>query len=1123
MKKITAFKKNITKLLVVLTVFCIALSCCFSLSLGTALAHEQDGDYDYSFKDYANTELSISNNQFETAGTSSYPYSASSWTGKYFGNYSGTGLVSGIIKLTGEDYLDEDNYEDAKLHKYEEYSNKQIPKSPFGINTDTPNGDLYYPGTNKNVLMINTNGSTVSYGYSSGNLSLEANAFYKVSAFVKTGDFNQSQGAVIKLTGFKDETDVGFWNINTLTALKDSKGDYELNKNNLFGWKEYVIYVATGYNTESVTLNLQVGDYSEEYVTPSNGYAFFDNVNAYKISATSFYNETANFSNQLQSNYTVKDMNIYDYLNDGNKVVGDFSNGFEGWTDITEDENGNHFGGGMKYIYDATKNLSSDNGFGLNADPVAPKGKIADAGVNTNNILIMRSPTGAQIGLRSTDILVQRNKYYRIGVWANAQHLHAGSDASVVITGESTIAVNDYKLEPVSDSTIGENKGNAMRYGWKEVSFYVAGSSLKDVKLNVELWLGYSATSEGLVMFDEITVKELSYTEYKDNKTNGTEVIVDASVADTGVTNGLFTIAGDNDEYKYPLAPASWTMYDASSVGTTGYSTTKVDTDNIAMGIIATDDEHFNANRSNYLGASNPVNAGDNSITNALLIASANPTAICYASSDISIAASSYYKLEITLQVRDIEGYGANIVLKDGTNVIGSIERITTTNYNFKTYTFYIKGGSAASTSTVEIWLGLGDKNVNRSKLSSGYVYVSKVALTTVSDEAEFTTQVNSFKADYAVGQISDKSYYSFADADMDMFDYYSNDHIKEAYKWSIEKANQNSMVTAGYFDANNMPAGQTEIPSYFTKSFADLETTNSNVLYLRNVSQTYSTLRLAKTVTFTATKYYLVSFDIMVDIPQEYFENKNTVGAKVAIGGISREIEIKNTFDTAGIENSDGTVTYNKIFKNYKFYIAVGDADINSSITVSLGGSLPNQYISGRVFVANASIQEITNVAYEEEIEGVEEDDEFIRFASFLSTDTENNDTEEDDDLETDTDSTESTELPVTSAWWFIPSILFAVAVFAALIGVIIRKLLHKRSTRKIKAGANSYDRRQTLLFDSEGTEGVKATEETNDSLANFDDDKEIGSSEIKLVASAEETTAQSANEEEFHDEFDD
>ena len=185
------------------------------------------------------------------------------------------------------------------------------------------------------------------------------------------------------------------------------------------------------------------------------------------------------------------------------------------------------------------------------------------------------------------------------------------------------------------------------------------------------------------------------------------------------------------------------------------------------------------------------------------------------------------------------------------------------------------------------------------------------------------------------------------------------------------------------------------------------------------------------------------------------------------------------------------------------------------------MGGELPNQYISGRVFVANANIQEITNVAYEEEIAGVEEDDEFIRYASFLSTDKEDEDLEEDDDLETD-DTTESTQLPVTSAWWFIPSILFAVAVFAALIGVIIRKILHKRSTRKIKAGANSYDRRHTLLFDGDGTNEVKAAD-ADDSLASFDDDKESEHTEVKLVASAEEINATEPTEEEFHDEFDD
>jgi len=590
MKKFTALKKNITKIAVMLTVLCMTLVCFLGIGLNRAVAEENNNDY--SFNDYANTELKVSNNQFNNFG-SGYPYSPNSWTGAYLGNYANTSLVGGVITLTSEDYLNEDNYEEVKLYKYKEYENKEIPKTPFGINTSIPNGDLYYPNTNKNVLMINTNGATVSYAYTSNDISLDANAFYKFSVFVKTGDFTQSQGAVIKLTNFTDEKDVGFWNINTLTSLKDADGNYELTKDNLYGWKEYSIYVATGNTEESVKLSLQVGDFSEDYVTPSNGYAFFDNINAYKISATTFYQETARFSNHTKDYNTVKDNNDYNYLQSNGNVIGDFSNGLTGWTDITVDKDGNHFGGANKYIYNAMNNLAPDNAIEFVADPVAPKGKIADNNVSTNNIFVLKSKNKVQAGVISDDIFIQRNKYYRIGVWTNAQDLGVGSQASVVISGQSSIAANDYILEKVADDSIAVNDGIEARYGWKELSFYVRGSSLRDVNINIELWLGYTTPSSGIVMFDEITFTEINYTEYKDYNTTGTLVNVDAEVPSTGVANGLFSTAGDNDEYKYPLKPADWTMHDGASVATTGYSNNPVNTDNLAMGIIATDAEHF--------------------------------------------------------------------------------------------------------------------------------------------------------------------------------------------------------------------------------------------------------------------------------------------------------------------------------------------------------------------------------------------------------------------------------------------------------------------------------------------------------------------------------------------------
>ncbi len=1121
MKKFTAIKKNITKIAVLLTVLCIALTCLTGIGLNRAFAEEDKNDYE--FTDFANTELKVSNNQFDEGGDS-FPSNPDSWTGAYVGNYSNTNLVSGVIELTGETYLDEDNYEAAKLYKYEEYENKEIPKTPFGINTSIPNGDLYYPGTNKKVLMINTNGTTVSYGYSSNTLALEANSFYKISAFVKTGDFNQSHGAVIKLTGFKDGEDVGFWNINTLTGLKDGNGQYELNKENMFGWKEYTVYVATGFNTESVTLNLQVGDFTEDNVTPSKGYAFFDNVNAYQISATAFYTETADFSDMLKDRYVVKDMNVYDYLTDGSTVIGDFSNGLSGWTDITEDEEGNHYGGAMKYIYDAASSLSPENALGLNADPVSPKGKTADNGVSTNNILILRSSSPVQAGVRSQNILIQRNKYYRIGVWAKAQELGVSSTASIVISGQSTIASNDYKLEPVAVDAIEVDGGIESRYGWKEFSFYVNGSSLKDVNINIELWLGYANLSSGLVMFDEITVKELSYTEYKDNSSGGLTVSVDSAPENTGINNGTFTVAGDNDEYKYPLKPADWTMYDASSIGTAGFSSSPVNTDRIATGIIATDEDHFNANRSNYLGAANPVNAGDDDINNVLLLASENETAICFASSDITVTANTYYRLDVTLQVRDITGYGANIVLKSGNGVIATIEGITSTNYSFKTYTIFVQGGYVDNTVTVEIWLGLNDKVNNQSKRSSGYVYVSKAALTTVSDEAEFTTAVNSVKADYEAGQLTDRSYFSFADSVMDVFDYYSKDQIKDAYKWTLQKADPNSIVKAGIFDAMNMPADQNEIPSYFTRAFNSLGSENRNVLYLRNVSDTYSALVLSKNVTFTATKYYVVSFDVMVDIPQEYLDKENSVAAVISLGGIDRKIEIRNTYDTAGIETQNG-ISYYRMFKSYKFYVAAGDSDLSTSITISLGGELPNQFITGQVYIANADIQEISNVAFEEETAGVAEDDEFIRFANFAEAGS--SDTTPDDEEPEEPEESENGNVPVTSAWWFIPSILFAIAIFGAIVGFIIKKLIEKRSNRKIKAQTNSYDRKHSLLFSKkEGADEAVASpvpSENDTVYDNFDEDSQDSARDVR-TAEAEEISEEAEGEEnKFHDEFDD
>ena len=1144
MKNITTVKRKSFSLRLAALTLCLALACSFAApAIFSARAATTSGDV--IFNDFLSKSFTVENNQFASS-SGAYPQSPSSWTGGYAGSFKGSNTVAGVIDLTSEEYLDEEAYEAIKLDRYQEYAHKELPKTPFGYNTTLPNGKLYFPGTNKKVLMINTNGSETAYGYSTGELSLKARSFYKFSAYVKTGEFSQSQGAAIKLSGFIDESEIGFWNINTLSDVKKEAGVYELNSDNLYGWKQYTIYVATGYNDETVTLTLSVGDNSEEHTCPARGYAFFDNVEAYELSATTFYQESK--TTQVNpARFTSYDMNNAPRLtvqtDDGETEIGGFTQGLKGWVDIKEDEDGNTYGGALKAIHNGMAPLAEDNTMGLTFDPVTPIGKTPYGSDNANNILVMYAKNKVSAGLRSLPFTIKRDAYYRLGIWANAAELKEGSTASIAVSGQSTIASDNYKLATVAVDDISVNAGSDNRYNWKEFAFYIKGSSLKDVELSVELWLGRTTKSAGIVMFDDVTLETLTYSQYNDNNSGGTVVTVDAAAADTGVTNGNFATVGDYEEYKWPLAPADWTYHTAADAGTAGFSAQDVNTDGVASGIIPTDEEHFEANRNNYKGAPNPTDGRDYSIPNVLLIGSNIKTAVSYASSSFIIKADSYNKLSVNLQVRDIEGYGASLVLKDGVNVVDTIENITSTGNSFKTFTFYVKGTYGDKPLTLEIWLGNIDRNVNRSKLSSGYVYVANVSLDTSNlTEEEYINQRTAFKKAMTGNTKIDYVVLDLSYSDLTLFDRYSDETVKTAYKWNASTTDPNTLYKAGAFDPTILPLGQNEIPSYFAKAYETAANKNNNVLYIHNINPGATTLVTRESINLTATKYYIVSVSMLIDVPAM---TDSQVGVRLEMPGIGRVFEnIGNTHDTVGVAGDDGSIAYDKIFKTYNFYIAVGTEDIGSTLSLTLGGGeYPNQYVAGRLFVSDINIQEITNITYEEETKDVEEDDEFIRFNSFISEGSEeapeNPDEENPDETPPAGDENTNAPVSVTNAWWFVPSLLFAVAIVIAIVGVIIRKIIEKRSRRKTKEKTTSYDRKHTLTatYDETGSVEVEANKNTevkevkviksDSGLDEFDEDAEPVKKPIEKVT---ETTVieptveeKKKREDKFSDNFDD
>lgn len=1086
-------KRLKNKTITVLLAVAIALSCivgAFGIARVSAYA---DGDT----VEYPPTSAGISNPNFDST-SGSYPATPSSWTGAAVGNGSGK-VVSGVVDLSDAYFNSGSGNKDFELDQYPEYKDdKNKPQTIFGANTQ-------YVGSDEKALLINTApGAEVAYAYSSSDMTFSPNSFYRVSAWVKTGDFAPDTGATIKLSGLGENC--SFLNINTVKDIRKENGIPVLTKLNDFGWDKYTFYVRTSASySRTVKLVLGIGDAVDgsdedsKDVMPrtAKGYAFFDTVSAERISAHDFATETLDFTpSPSRSNLYVNTtgnsiaLDLYEpeIFKIGNKEIGTFSDddGNKQWTGgVYYDEYGDNndtTGVAHSIVYNSEIAIpdleSSDNIHGFTQNPWAPLGRAEHSSVDKTgdgymfegknaNILMISTYDGkafqkAAYGIASPTVKIDRFGYYRFSVWIKGDSIDGSSGISILVKGKRNGAENYRKLGEYSG--LSGDSSDAAHYGWKEHVVYIKGSMLYDYDVKFELWLGTPASkTSGIAMFDNVTFTKLSYSEYTGmSGADGGNVLssIDASPSDTGITNGNFNYVGDfEDELEFPMPAADWTYITPDTAETVGFSNESVNTDNAVHGIIPTDNEKFNEIYASGAIAStvkNPATMTTN-ISSALLISSTTPTAIGYRSSAATVSSGSAYKFTVEMAVDGVtSGNGAALVLKTTAgNVLATIQNIKSTHNAFKTYTFYVNAPYSGQTLYLEIWLGLGDRIHNTSNLSNGNVYVKSVGMTewTAADEngsvtAEYNEILERYKTAIkteATRDALDYAVYSFDAPSLDYYDVYAygNGSFGIPYQWSRSSANGN--VISGIFDPDNMH-GLNVYDDFDKKDI------NGNMLYIFNTDINRTTYTYDNTVTTEANKYYRLDVDVKVRVTDEIRKDKNSIGATVRLtGGASSEFaNIKDT-TTLIAKNEKGEETRDyETFKTYSFIISSGANGGDIGLEIVFGGSDRSSYIQGKLIVANIRLTEVDNLEYENAQNDT--DNEYVKTVA-LSEDEEN----PDDDGNTEEPSSEI-------QWWIIPTVIFSAALLAVIIIIMVVKIREYVKKKKKVTYSTEYDRSDTI-----------------------------------------------------------
>ncbi|MCM1368413.1 MAG: hypothetical protein NC184_06380 [Roseburia sp.] len=1034
----------------------------------------------------------------------SYPATPDSWTVQPVGSGN---VITGVVDLTATTYVGTDSgNKKFKLDQYKEYkSENSIPQTIFGNTTERP-------GTDAKTLLINTaNGAESAYLYKSTDLTFEPNSFYRVSVWVKTGDFASNTGATVKLGGLGQNC--SFLNINTVKNIeRDGDGIPVLTKENNYGWDDYTFYIRTSA-VQSKTVNLYIGigdstvdddDEGPETARLASGYAFFDTVSADRISAYDFAFSTSDFTaTDRDGVYTdatgtslAFDLYDNDYLLTSDDVeIGTFSHNTEKWYKYPsysddDDDDDDYIGNSVVEFYNSQMRVTpDDNDYGFTKNPWSPLGRAEYDAENTmftgdnGNILLISTYDGdsfgtAARGVASPDVVIERFKYYRFSVWVKGDSVTDGAGISVGIKGEKNDTESENKLAEWYTGLTGADDDTA-HYGWKEHNVYIQGSVLSDLTVHFELWLGSpQSQSRGIAMFDNVTFTEIPYSDYSERPEDANALVLDGSANDTGVTNGNFMSVGDYDELTFPLPVADWTYYTPDTVETTGFCYDSVNTDNAVHGIIPTDDATFArmlANGSIPASVRNPSKFDKPALYNTLLLSSTTKTAFCYRSGALTVVADNGYKLNVDLAVDGVtNGYGASLVLKSGNDVISTIENITTTNSAFKTFTFYIDAPLSEKSVSLEIWLGLNDRTSNTLKLSNGNVYVKQVEFaewTVESDDSGETTTVAQeyskllaqYLSDIAIPsklKALDYGLYSFNAPTLNYYDaytYYLQDGLTTPYHWSVKSENTN--VKTGIFNTDNMK-------SLSIYDGFDRKDQTGAMFLINNTLPNSTTVTYGNTVSLVSNTYYRLDVTIKVRLSDEMKNDDKRIGASINLTGTKEEsfTNIKDTTTLIAQGNEDSRD--GETFKTFTFFIASGESGGDVGLNISFGGDDRFGYIEGQLIIADISMTSITNTTFDTAEEELDSDyQKAVRLSS------------------TDTDTTDDTTEKTTSdiAWWILPTVIFGACLIAAIVIILVVRLRDRAKKKKKTVYASEYDRSDTI----KEIEKLQAQKARDDELA--------------------------------------
>lgn len=939
------------------------------------------------------------------------------------------------------------------------------------------------------------------------------NKYYKVSVWANS--YLTSGNASVRLTN----------------GSNDDSNNYTIDNISTEGtWTEYTFYVASNQSRSTqLYLELWLG-YGGQNDTSTHavGAVFFDNITLEEVSEEDYNNasDSANIKKislkTTEENMTSLDLNNFKVFNSEDAIA-----------------NRSEF----KVI--DTDNFTADTYFKTNpGKPVDFESSIFNSSVLAiNNYL----PTATALSTLSYDgtnitkntITIAPNKAYAISMYVKTENIASSQGLNIEILKYN----KDYKQDKqdfekaytsvASFTNINtENLEDLKGYNdYTLFTFYILGAELEENEIAVSVSLGsgtgsdYSTLVTGYAYISSMYVENVSYSQYT-SATSATNVksysLSGSANASEVSSNGFFKyvdisdtenlygneVIDENGNIKdYLGVPTNWSVNNSEILKDETFK-------NMAGILNLNNTSQVNAFggidvSTFYNGAEKYFSVEKN--PSVLAIKKGDNTSVLgYTSNSISLSANSYYAFAIWAKAT--EGSPFSISLTTATADEQSKFATLVGDGNWHLYTIYVETG--ISSASVTLTLNAGYENAadtSSTVFFAGATYAS-------SNKDTFENAQSSAQSDVLTQSWLIDSFDDVKDAE----DLFAPNNFTGALV-DTEASSDSDTLVSGVIDKNKTDFSAIDLnpdnkdDEAIINAIFNNEQTNvgDNVLVIYNKDNTAYGYT-SNSATLEAGKYYKISIWILTyklavngdaeDLDENFVPtasvilkaNNKTYQFGRKLNSSSEEYDKQRIVNTSTY-SEDGKETIGK-WTEFSFYI-FAEEDIESTtatLTVSLGFTGEDYYLSGYVFADNFSVEEIDaenfiarKDVYVENAEGnyykdgenyveitdsnpapegaviykklndaeVADYDNSLNSVLADSSKAKNNyrivftaddSTEEPEEQETPTEEPETNSL----LWLYITSGIVGVAIVVIVIIVIIKKVLPKRKKKLVKGG---------------------------------------------------------------------